>query len=703
MSIISTITGSIGREILSTIFPMTYSSDQDNQTSIQLPSSATIEPSDIASEEIRVLTEELKTTNFILYQSALLQEKQNKILEGINGGLQGSLIDRIKKMFGIGKTPAVSGTAPLGNLGGLPSAGPIKAPDSAAKGAIIGGSLIAGAAGIKKYLTAEKVKTVGKAALTGIKAGYGFLSANGLLLPLSVVSIIAGLAYRTGVERKNNPEKAEEFDKKLNTGGARSSTIQGPEHERQKFGDLPTRNKLSPSDIMKKYNITKNDIKKLDGNKIILNDGRIIDTTKEDTTDKLVDKTEQKSTNNIVPSIDFKADEILFKSTDMEILAKIIEFNGKELNRTAERVSAKIGPMSTAPGDAEDRQKAINEIGSRFRRRNTPTSAQQSGSNKQIQPPTPTASTGTGQEGLHNPISSTSLSGRPGSTSASMGAGKHQGVDMMAPSGSPVYAAKDGKVEKIGSDNFGQPTLTIKHPDGTYSRYLHMKENSYKVGDSVKGGQQVGTSGSANGVDHLHFERWNQKPNGSGVGLIDPRTEFGWDSKNPDGSKKRIQGGEPIKPTENKPKVNTPPSEPSLKEKIEENKPFYNAPTNPFKPKEKAPENTAPVENKTIIDTPVTNKPIEQITPIPTTAKIPFDSGSMFSPTPISISPPTTPTPKTLEPTYEPAPTNNREPITDIKNNESSINKKEQKSKNDYIDTGYSSLDRLNSQAGQIA
>lgn len=138
---------------------------------------------------------------------------------------------------------------------------------------------------------------------------------------------------------------------------------------------------------------------------------------------------------------------------------------------------------------------------------------------------------------LYHPVDSSRLSGTVGSTSASMGAGRHQGVDVMAPRGSPVYAPDDGKVTHIGKDNFGQPTLTIEHPDGKSTRYLHMGDNTTKVGDTVKGGQQVGTSGTANGVDHLHVERWAGQP-GRGT-LLNPRDEFGWGK----GDKVQIAGG----------------------------------------------------------------------------------------------------------------------------------------------------------------
>lgn len=145
-----------------------------------------------------------------------------------------------------------------------------------------------------------------------------------------------------------------------------------------------------------------------------------------------------------------------------------------------------------------------------------------------------------GQQGvLYDPISGTKLGGGVGGTSASMGAGRHQGDDIMAPIGSPVYAPQDGVVDRIGTDNFGKPAVTIRHADGTYTRYLHMGSIDFKVGDKVQGGQQIGTSGEANGTPHLHFERWNGPPGRPGSTLISPRQEFGWD-------KNRLpQGGQP--------------------------------------------------------------------------------------------------------------------------------------------------------------
>jgi len=132
---------------------------------------------------------------------------------------------------------------------------------------------------------------------------------------------------------------------------------------------------------------------------------------------------------------------------------------------------------------------------------------------------------------LYAPVSGTSLGGGVGGTSASMGAHRHQGDDIMAPLGSPIYAIKDGVIERIGTDNWGTPAVTIRHADGTYTRYLHLGRVGVQAGDEVKGGQVIGASGQANGVPHLHFEMWRGAPNRGGT-LLNPRQIYGWDSHN---------------------------------------------------------------------------------------------------------------------------------------------------------------------------
>lgn len=84
----------------------------------------------------------------------------------------------------------------------------------------------------------------------------------------------------------------------------------------------------------------------------------------------------------------------------------------------------------------------------------------------------------------------------------------HKGVDFGAPTGTPIYAAGDGTVEKAGwSGGYGK-YVRIKH-NGTFaSAYGHMSAIAVKAGQRVRQGQiigRVGTTGRSTGP-HLHFE-----------------------------------------------------------------------------------------------------------------------------------------------------------------------------------------------------
>ncbi len=91
--------------------------------------------------------------------------------------------------------------------------------------------------------------------------------------------------------------------------------------------------------------------------------------------------------------------------------------------------------------------------------------------------------------------------------------GHHDGVDISAPAGSSVRAARAGKV--IFSDKlsgYGN-VLIVEHEDGFTTVYAHNERNLAKKGAWVKVAQRiatVGKTGHASGA-HLHFEvrRWN--------------------------------------------------------------------------------------------------------------------------------------------------------------------------------------------------
>jgi murein DD-endopeptidase MepM/ murein hydrolase activator NlpD len=84
----------------------------------------------------------------------------------------------------------------------------------------------------------------------------------------------------------------------------------------------------------------------------------------------------------------------------------------------------------------------------------------------------------------------------------------HAGIDFGAPTGTPVYAAGDGVVEKAGwAGGYGR-WLQIKHPNGLETGYGHLSRWAVKQGQHVHQGQvvaYVGSTGMSTGP-HLHYE-----------------------------------------------------------------------------------------------------------------------------------------------------------------------------------------------------
>jgi murein DD-endopeptidase MepM/ murein hydrolase activator NlpD len=84
---------------------------------------------------------------------------------------------------------------------------------------------------------------------------------------------------------------------------------------------------------------------------------------------------------------------------------------------------------------------------------------------------------------------------------------KHQGIDITAPMGSPIYAVKSGRSEFVGKKRGYGLTVVIRHKKFK-TLYAHCKKAAISPGSLVKRGQiigYVGMSGNAEGP-HLHFE-----------------------------------------------------------------------------------------------------------------------------------------------------------------------------------------------------
>jgi murein DD-endopeptidase MepM/ murein hydrolase activator NlpD len=110
--------------------------------------------------------------------------------------------------------------------------------------------------------------------------------------------------------------------------------------------------------------------------------------------------------------------------------------------------------------------------------------------------------------------------------------GKHDGIDLYAPVGTPIFACVDGIRVKVGpnpSSTYGN-TITIK---GSYNGkeyhffHAHLSEIYLKMGEKVKAGMKIGLTGKSGNAknlltkqEHLHFEV--RKSNASQGAGIDP-------------------------------------------------------------------------------------------------------------------------------------------------------------------------------------
>lgn len=84
----------------------------------------------------------------------------------------------------------------------------------------------------------------------------------------------------------------------------------------------------------------------------------------------------------------------------------------------------------------------------------------------------------------------------------------HHGIDIAGNTGSPILAAKEGRVIKSGWEQGYGNVVIIDHGGGIASVYAHCSSLIAKVGQTVKQGQviaKVGSTGYSTGP-HLHFE-----------------------------------------------------------------------------------------------------------------------------------------------------------------------------------------------------
>jgi len=98
----------------------------------------------------------------------------------------------------------------------------------------------------------------------------------------------------------------------------------------------------------------------------------------------------------------------------------------------------------------------------------------------------------------------------------------HHGMDIAAPEGTPVGAARKGEVVNVGwSDVYGN-MIVVDHGGGMESLYGHLSGLYVKIGYQVIAGTKIGACGNTGNSTgpHLHFEI---RKNGTSV---DPANYF---------------------------------------------------------------------------------------------------------------------------------------------------------------------------------
>lgn len=118
---------------------------------------------------------------------------------------------------------------------------------------------------------------------------------------------------------------------------------------------------------------------------------------------------------------------------------------------------------------------------------------------------------------------------------AQFGMWGHNGTDLAAPAGTPVFAIAPGIVAFVGEDADYGIYARIYHPRlACHSFYAHLTTRTAAPGTLIEPGQQIGTVGSTGNSTgpHLHFEirlgALANYQNGTpmGKGRIDPETFF---------------------------------------------------------------------------------------------------------------------------------------------------------------------------------
>jgi murein DD-endopeptidase MepM/ murein hydrolase activator NlpD len=115
----------------------------------------------------------------------------------------------------------------------------------------------------------------------------------------------------------------------------------------------------------------------------------------------------------------------------------------------------------------------------------------------------------------------------------------HQGWDLEAPVGTPVYAIEEGKVVDVRPQGAYGKELTLEFTHNgqkRYAFYAHLSAVFPMEGDEVREGELIGFTGKTGNAsnlpadeEHLHFEIRTRPHTGKGLGgHLDPGSVLGF-------------------------------------------------------------------------------------------------------------------------------------------------------------------------------